>query len=310
MMLKKYLPTESQQLQELQRTLSKEEEKYKSFKDATFTYQLWQRVPKCNLKLQELKPNFYDDTLKLIEDYYLVEEPLFQNMNVKEDKNSILSIKTRVLNKLKDSTSIIALNEGNFLEVAGVLILVEVTRNYFSRDISRENLVHGSCHKKYVKLTSSLVQDVDLYGMFDCLTFLRIYALCIKPAYRHIGLGLKLFENAIYIAQSLKIPIIMGIFTDSCMQVLAEKIGMQEIKSIKYSEWRNSDGEQLFTNLRVDHKTCSLMVGKVHFPPPPQPVAQPLVKFSRRRRRKTRRTRKKTRKRRIKIKTKRRKRNN
>ncbi|KAL3282318.1 hypothetical protein HHI36_005505 [Cryptolaemus montrouzieri] len=189
-------------------------------------------------------------------------------MKLKDESDSVQSFKLRILNNLKDSTSVIALNEGNFYEIAGVLVLVEVSRNYFQRIMSREDLVQGSCHKKYVGLTSSLIQGIDLYSMFGCFSFLRIYALCIRPAYRHMGLGIKLFETAVYVAQSLRIPIIMGIFTDSCLQVLAKKIGMDEVRKIKYSEWADPESKNIISGLRQDHKCCSLMVGRVPLPPP------------------------------------------
>ncbi|XP_044750844.1 uncharacterized protein LOC123311123 [Coccinella septempunctata] len=272
----KSLMKEKQRLEDLSDNLNEEMRKYEALRNTPYPYQLWQRIPRCNLKLQELKPNYYFDAINVIEEYYLNEEPLFQNMGLVEDCDSSKSFRWRVLNNLKNSTSVIALNEGNLLEIAGVLVLVEVTRNYFSRNMSREDLVQGHCHKMYVKLTSTLIYDVDLYSMFDCFIFLRIYALCIKPNYRHMGLGLKFFETAIYVAQSLRIPVIMGVFTDSCLQVLARKIGMTEIKKIKYSDWKDFDNNEIFPNLRQDRTSCSLMAGRVPLPPPP-PVTETII---------------------------------
>ncbi|XP_045470488.1 uncharacterized protein LOC123677817 [Harmonia axyridis] len=271
------LMKEKQKLDEIYNTLHKELRDYEKLRDTPYPYQLWQRIPRCNLKLQELKPNYYFDAINVIEQYYLDEEPLFRTMHLIEDHDSSISFRLRVLNNLKNSTSVIALNEGNLLEIAGVLVLVEVTRNYFSRTMSREDLVQGHCHRKYVKLTSSLAYDVDLYSMFECFIFLRIYVLCIKPNYRHMGLGLKFFETAFYVAQSLRIPVIMGVFTDSCLQVLARKIGMKEIKKIEYSDWKDCEENEVFSNLRPDHTCCSLMAGTVPLPPPPleaPPVVQ------------------------------------
>lgn len=61
-----------QKLDELAEDLNRELAKYENLRDTSYPYQLWQRIPRCNLKLQELKPNYYFDAINVMEVHLLL----------------------------------------------------------------------------------------------------------------------------------------------------------------------------------------------------------------------------------------------
>ncbi|CAH0557950.1 unnamed protein product [Brassicogethes aeneus] len=101
---------EAQREIEAQEELKKEEERQKAKYDRIFSAVVWSTFSN-GIRIQDLMPVHYDIALEIIKEYYIPEEVLARNAEVKEDPVSMESYLERMLFNLKDKKSIIAFDE-------------------------------------------------------------------------------------------------------------------------------------------------------------------------------------------------------
>jgi hypothetical protein len=101
---------EEEKLRQLNEELEEEENRIKAQKERIYAPVVWKRLG-SGIRIQDLKPVYYDQVLQIIEECYFQEEVLCRNSNLAEDPESIKSFLNVVMFNLKDRTSIIALDE-------------------------------------------------------------------------------------------------------------------------------------------------------------------------------------------------------
>ncbi|XP_001812133.1 uncharacterized protein LOC100141857 isoform X1 [Tribolium castaneum] len=265
---------EEEKQRHLNSELEEEENRLKAQRERIYAPIIWKRLG-SGIRIQDLKPVYYDQVLRIIQECYFQEEVLCRNSNLGEDPDSIKSFLNMVLFYLKDRTSIIALDESNEDAVAGFLVLKAVHKTDFSNVFGRVFHVEGEAHKKCLAFTNYLGRKADVYTDLNCDIFLQFCLLCIRPEYRKKALGLQLFLSAVDVARSLNIPVVMGILSCWTLQKLAKRIGMKTVFEIDYVGWRDRFNEMIFDDPGIGNYTCAVMAGPV--PPPPEVEPPPKV---------------------------------
>ncbi|XP_064212809.1 uncharacterized protein LOC100141857 isoform X2 [Tribolium castaneum] len=117
---------EEEKQRHLNSELEEEENRLKAQRERIYAPIIWKRLG-SGIRIQDLKPVYYDQVLRIIQECYFQEEVLCRNSNLGEDPDSIKSFLNMVLFYLKDRTSIIALDESLGLQL--FLSAVDVARS-------------------------------------------------------------------------------------------------------------------------------------------------------------------------------------
>ncbi|XP_060518415.1 uncharacterized protein LOC132697139 [Cylas formicarius] len=254
---------EEERLQLLKEELQEEEDKIKLMQEKIFAPLVWRRLG-SGIKIQDLKSNYYEDAVAIILKYFINEDVLFRNTKIADDPSSQESFGRRIMYKLKDSTSIIAIDEGHENKVTGILLLNVVNKSDFARIYSRTMLVEGNAYKSISEFMNFVNRKVDVFEECQHDTYLQFYLLCIVPEYRGQGLGYHLMRAGMDVARHLKIPTVMGIFNSYSMQKLATRVGIDRtLYEVEYANWVDPLGELVFCDPGPGNYTCAMMVGTV-----------------------------------------------
>lgn len=264
---------EEEKAQQLNQDLQEEEDKIKLQKARIFGPIVWARLDN-GIRIEDLKPKYFEDTLDMIEQYFVTEDVVFRNTDIVKDPQSLNSFREKLLHNMKDLSSIVVIDENNENPVAGVLILKALKKCDFGRVFSRVYLSSGKAYSSIINFLNYFSRHVDLFETFSCEIYLRYYLICIRPEYRKRNLGYRLMLTGLDIARHLEIPIVMGIFDCFKLQKLAKRLGMQTVFEIHYSTWIDKTGELKFCDPGAGNYTCALMAGEVPPPPPPEPVIE------------------------------------
>ncbi|KAJ3653383.1 hypothetical protein Zmor_012637 [Zophobas morio] len=273
---------EEERQRKLNDELDEEEKRYNAQKERIYAPVVWRRLG-SGIRIQDLKSNYYDRVLQIIQECYFQEEVLSRNSNFAGDPDSVKSFLDHVLSYLKDRSSIIGLDEANEDAIVGFLVLKVMHKNDYSDVFSRVMPVEGDAHKKCVNFLNYIARKADIYTEYNCEEFLRYVLLCIRPEYRKRGLGLQFYLSAVDVARSLSIPVVMGIFSSWSQQKLGKKIGMKVSFELYYTAWRDKFNELAFPEPGQGNYTCAVMAG--FLPPPPVKEPPPKREKERRRRR-------------------------
>ncbi|KAK4880606.1 hypothetical protein RN001_008752 [Aquatica leii] len=253
---------------------------------------VWKRNAQ-GIRFQDLKEQYYDEVLNMLKEYYLPNDLLYKNTDFLNDEVSVECYLQRVLAQLKNCCSIIAVDEnyvfeefdedGNVIpiikkpfeegkiKIVGVLVMKILTKRELDRVFSSIKMIQGDAMKKCLDIKIALTRRVDVFEKMDCENVLRYYEMCVIPEYRHRGIGYQLLDAGLYVARSLNVPVIVGIFSNGPLQKLASRIGMKPINEINYCDWRDEENELVFDDPGAGNYTCALMAGYVQPPPPPPP---------------------------------------
>lgn len=127
-------------------------------------------------------------TTSVVKADYFHEEVLCRNTGIGKEPASVASFLKRVMLTLKDTTSIIALDENNNEAIAGFLLLKRVHQDDYGRIFSRMQIVNGEAHTKFANFTDYLNRKCNIFYDFQCNVFLRFYLLCMTRQYRKKGI--------------------------------------------------------------------------------------------------------------------------
>ncbi|KAF7269614.1 uncharacterized protein LOC143202490 [Rhynchophorus ferrugineus] len=267
------LRIEEEKAKQLKDELQEEEDKIKLQQERIFGPLVWRRLQN-GIKIQDLQELYFEKAIDLVLSAFVQEDVLFRNTKFKDDSASIKSFTSRLIYKLNDRASIIAIDDDNDGFVAGVLILNPVQKCDFGRVYSRTMLVEGEAYRGITDFMNYINRKVDVFQQCNCDIYLRYYLLCIHPEYRGRRLGYQMMMVGLDIARHLNIPIAMGVFNSYSLQKLARKIGIdQTLFEYQYVKWADRNGGLVFCDPGAGNYTCNVMVGVV--PPPPEPEAPP-----------------------------------
>ncbi|XP_050306616.1 uncharacterized protein LOC126743533 [Anthonomus grandis grandis] len=268
------LRIEEEKVKALKDELQEEEDKLKLMQERIFGPLIWRRFQN-GIKIMDLQEPNFREAIDLILKYYLKEDILFRNTKIAEDEVSQNCFAERLIFKLKDRASIVAVDENNDNCMVGVLVLTPVHKCDFGRVYSRTMIVEGKSYKSVTDFINYINRKVDIFEHFYCDKYLRYYLLCISPEYRGRGLGLQLMLIGLEVARHLKIPVVTGVFNSFNLQKIATRIGMDQVLyEYNYVKWSDKNGELIFCDPGQGNYSCNIQAGVVPPAPEPDPVPE------------------------------------
>lgn len=259
-MSRRYRLEEEKALQ-LTQDLIEEEDKLKLQMKKIFGPIIWRRISE-GIRIQDLQEDHFEETLDLIEKYYITEDLLFRNTDILNDLDSIKSFREKLLFTMKDRCSIIAVEESTE-KVVGVLLLKAMKKSDYGCVFSRTQVGEGKCYQSILIFLNRVNKSIDIFEHFNCEIYLRFYLICVKSEYRSKSIGFQLMDTGVIIANHLGIKVIMGIFDCYKLQRLARKLGMELLYEQEYTSWVDNTGELKFCDPGAGNYSCALMAGQL-----------------------------------------------
>ncbi|KAF5288889.1 hypothetical protein FQA39_LY03768 [Lamprigera yunnana] len=271
------------------------------FPDTNFTIQerriklplVWKRTT-SGIRIQDLQEKYYDEVMEMIKEYFIPNEILCSNTNFAEDEVSVNSFMNRMSYQLKESCSIIAVDEtfdfgvqrdtrGRVIEtkpyeegpikIVGCLVLKAENKADLNRTFSNVKLIQGEAMQKYIDIKSAVNRKANVFESMDCEKSLCFYELCVLPDYRHKSIGFTLMTCGLSIARSFNMPVVSGVFTTGSLRKIAKKLGMRLLSEVQYARWLDDEHELIFDDPGPGNYSCVLMAGYVR----PLPSVESLV---------------------------------
>ncbi|KAF2901294.1 hypothetical protein ILUMI_04892 [Ignelater luminosus] len=298
------LRKEEEKFKQLKEEEEEVEDKYEVQMRRIYSPLVWHKT-ESGFSFQDLKEDHFNEVIQMFQEHYVYNEVLCKNTELYNDKVSMDSYAERMMFYLKDGHSIMVVDknykeeieegeeeeekenteetkqkkkkkkEDEKIKIVAALILRVIHRNDYARVFSRVQLVEGEAMKKCIAFKNFVNRKVDVFAKFDCDSILRFYDICILPEYRNRGLSLVLAKCGLNVARAMKVPVVMGVFSDFRMQKLAKKVGMETLYEMNYVDWRDPDGEMIFDDPGAGNYTLALMAGLVSILPPEPPKPKP-----------------------------------
>ncbi|GJQ83840.1 hypothetical protein Trydic_g5698 [Trypoxylus dichotomus] len=269
--MSKRLRLENERVAAIKDEEREEEDKLKLMKERIYAPIIWKRMP-GGICIMDIKEGDFPEVSDFLMRYHVTEDVLCKNTELYRDSISKRSYLNQCLFYMKDTSSIMAVDETNDNELAGIVLIRVVRKEDYGRVFARAIHLDGRAQKQCMQIKIALNRKVDIFADFDCESYLSIEVVCIKPAYRRRAIGFTMMRCAPDIARSLHVPVISGIFDTSALQRCAKKIGMEIVSEINYVEWRNKDKNLVVDDPGPGNYTCALMAGLIPTENPPEPV--------------------------------------
>ncbi|KAH0549904.1 hypothetical protein KQX54_015743, partial [Cotesia glomerata] len=189
-------------------------------------------------QILDLKSYHYDDVLRLIKHHFISNDPMFKAVDFSKDPVSVMNYLDFVRIWMKDSLSLVALSSKS-----GRII---------------GTIFQGEALEKVINLQNMIVKQINAYEKLGCDMTLRIYIICVHESYQSKGLESILLENCIRMAITSKILAVVGIFTYTDSQKLAEKYNFKVLNEIHYGRWIVDD-EIVFINPGMGNYSVAFM---------------------------------------------------
>ncbi|KAI4464211.1 n-acetyltransferase-related [Holotrichia oblita] len=260
--MSKRLRLENERVAAIKDEEREEEDKLKLIKERIYAPITWKRMP-IGICIRDIKENDFQDVIDFLLCYYITEDVLCRNTEMIKDATSQKSFLEQCMYFLRDTSSIMAVDELKDNDIVGVILMRVVLKEDYGRVFARTIMLDGVAQKKCMQIKIALNRKVDIFADFDCESYLSIEAVSIKPAYRKRGIGFTMMRCAPDIARSLQIPVICGIFGTASLQRCAKKIGMEVQSEINYVEWRNKDKNLIIDDPGPGNYSCAIMAGRV-----------------------------------------------
>lgn len=196
---------------------------------------IWGRAP-SGVRFEDLQERRYDDAIRLLKHHYLLEEIPYKVLKITEDKEGVDEFVHNARIWLKDKMSIAAVKEGED-KLVGVLVMRIQEKGAFSRTFSRVKLTYNPIYTTIMTYFREIEKTVDVYSSLDVRKYMKVYALAVKPRYRHRGIAKELLRAGIQQTASASIAAIAGIFTAGRIQTLAAQLGFNKLNEVYYSRY-------------------------------------------------------------------------
>ncbi|XP_058801489.1 uncharacterized protein LOC131670127 [Phymastichus coffea] len=210
--------------------------------------------------IQDVPEHRYDEAIKTMLDYFVVEEATCKALDLKHDEDALADFRRlwAYLLGLGISVGAFKLEEGNKLgELVGVNILyvssVEVDKTL--EEMTQKFTSPGS--KKLFEFMNSVSQKVDIRKIYKVDKYIAGLGCSVKQEFRGHQLGVHLLQARDDIGRKYDITVSSTAFTGPASQKQAERAGYRIEFAQDYDKVLDANGEALFPN--IDAKCLKIM---------------------------------------------------
>ncbi|KAJ6635825.1 hypothetical protein Bhyg_14411, partial [Pseudolycoriella hygida] len=202
-------------------------------------------------RIQDIPKDRFVDAVQHMKTHYIADETLCRARNVTFDKKSVNDLKYIWKELIRDEKlSLVCFKEGSD-EIVGMNVLF----------IEEKNAVvdwdeYESEHVKDMELASFYMMDqFDAFEHYQVERYLSAFGLSVAPAYRRLGIAVKLLEARKHLGKACGLTLTSNLFHSSVSQKVAEKAGFEKNFEISFEELAKKDARYTFN---VDDPTCAI----------------------------------------------------
>lgn len=184
-----------------------------------------------------------DDILKFIRKHYYPEEPITIGNEPKrhsiEDENFSVSI-------IHYGATIIAIDPMCNNQIVGALIAGPIGPNEANDMIEEAKYCESKKWSEILQLLAYLEQHANIYERYNIDKALHIHVMGVDRQLRGKSIGIKLMNKCMEIGKKLNYPVVSVDCTSIYSIKIAEKLQMECIGKLAYTDYKDVNGIQLF----------------------------------------------------------------
>ncbi|KYQ57220.1 hypothetical protein ALC60_03741 [Trachymyrmex zeteki] len=228
---------------------------------------IWQVIEKKNkdgklmkFTIQEIPEDRYEDAIQHMCTYFLVDEPICQCLNAKNDSLFLHDMIMLWRMLLPEGISIAAFidnpNGGKSI-IAGMNVLGVNVRN------QKDNISDYQYKSEKLKHTREILNKTKMvYERYEVDKYLYTLGLSVEPDYRGYGLGKELLKVRDLIGSAYGVPATATAVTSINSQKAAAGAGFEEFLTTNYADMVDKDGKEYFPN--INSKALKIMGKRIN----------------------------------------------
>lgn len=184
--------------------------------------------------------------LDFLRTHYYPEEPI---TNGNEPKRQDIADEEFTLSVIIDNASIVAVDSLNNGKIIGALMagLIETDEVHHIMDMAAES--ESNNNRKWSEillLLGHLAQCSNIFQRYNVNRSLHVHVMSVDTAYRGKSIGTNLMQMCFDVGKSLGYPIVSADCTNIFSIKIAEKLGMDCVNVMAFSDYKDINGKQLF----------------------------------------------------------------
>lgn len=191
-------------------------------------------------------PNDRDTILCFLRKHYYPEEPI---TNGNEPKKQDSADEEFSLSVIEDGASIIAVDSTKNDKIVGAIMAGPIEPDEAKHLQIEAKRCYENNNKKWSEillLLGHLTECANVFERFNVDKSLHIHVMSVDTAYRGKSIGTNLMRKCLEVGKSLSYPLASADCTNVFSIKIAEKIGMECINVLAFSDYKDNTGKQLF----------------------------------------------------------------
>lgn len=199
----------------------------------------------CDIIYRVATENDRDNVLDFIRKHYYPEEPITNGNSPKMQDSADEEFSKSVI---KHGTSILAIDQSKDNKIVGALLSGPIEPDE-AHEMIEESKLHENNNKKWSEillLLAHLEQNANIYERYNVNISLHIHVLGVSKYYRGKSIGVNLMRTCFDVAKNQGYTIVKADCTSVFSIKIAEKLQMECIYELAYSDYKDTNGKQLF----------------------------------------------------------------
>lgn len=190
------------------------------------------------------EPEDYDDALDFVIKYYYEDEPM-NNSYIGGSSPADDDVEFSV-SFLLQGMAVKAVDRDSENRLVGISIANPVYSGYVEDLLKAAEQAKTQKWRDSLKLLAHLQQSVNVLQRFSVDKCYDVEIVAVHPDYRGRSIGAKLFQGQFNRAKQLGYSLVSADCSSFYSAQIAERVGMERIGRLAYSDYRDTNGVQLF----------------------------------------------------------------
>lgn len=185
------------------------------------------------------------DVLNFLRKHYYPEEPITNGNMPKHQDQADEEFSCSVI---QYGVSIVAIDPAKNDKIVGAILVGPIQPNE-AQDMLEESIRCECENKKWseiLQLLAYLCENSNVFKRYNVDRALHIHVLGVDTAYRGKSLGQNLMQKCFDVGKSLKYPLVTVDCTSVFSIRIAEKLQMECIHQVAFSDYKDKNGRQIF----------------------------------------------------------------
>ncbi|XP_049313630.1 arylalkylamine N-acetyltransferase-like 2 [Bactrocera dorsalis] len=198
-----------------------------------------------DIEIRVIKPSECDEVLKFLRIHFYPDEPL--NIGKQQDPED----EEFAISQIEHGTSLIAVqqqivNGVTSERIVGVLISSPKSSNEAEHLFKEADRFISTNWGTLIRILAHAERDSNVYERYNVERALHIHASGVDRSFRGRGIGTKLKEKLKDLARELNYPLMTTDCTSFYSAQLSERMGMECVNVIKYTDYLDEEGKVVF----------------------------------------------------------------